>query len=118
MRLTGAGAANQDHVALISDEGAGGEVADQAVVDRRAGKIEVLDVFRLRQLGNGELVFDGARLLLRYLGLQQIADDPGRLVLPLDGDAHDLVIGRAHPVELQHSHQFQHFGAFHGCSSS
>ena len=88
------------------------------LVDRRAGKIEVLDVLGQRQLGDGELVFDGAGLLLRYLGLQQIADDLRRLVLPLDGDAHDLVIGRAHPVELQRSHQVQHFGAFHGCSSS
>ena len=111
-------AADQDDIALIGNEGSASEIADQAVVDGPAGEVEVVDVLGQRQLGDGELVFDGARLLLRYLGLQQIADDLRRLVLPLDGDSHDLVIRRSHPVELQRSHQFQHFGAFHGCLSS
>src|SRR5690606_19044831 len=118
MRLAGACPADQHDIALIGDEGAAGKIADQGFVDRRAGEVEVVDVLCQRQLGDGELVFDGARLLLRYLGLQQIADDLRRFVLSLDGDAHDLVIGRAHPVELQRSHQVQYFGAFHGCSSS
>src|SRR5690606_4241826 len=118
MRLASARPADQHDIALIGDEGATGKVADQGFVDRRAGEVEVLDVLGQRQLGDGELVFDGTGLLLRYLGLQQIADDLRRLVLPLDGDAHDLVIGRSHPVELQRSHQVQYFGAFHGCLSS
>ena len=118
MGLARAGASDQDDIALIGSEGSAGKIADQTLVDGRAGEVEVVDVFGQRQLGDGELVFDGTGLLLRYLGLQQIADDLRRLVLPLDGDAHDLVIGRSHPVELQRSHQFQHFDAFHGCLSS
>lgn len=69
--------------ALIGDEGAAGEIADQGFVDRRVGEVEVVDVLGQRQLGDGELVFDGAGLLLRYLGLQEITDNPGRLVLVL-----------------------------------
>lgn len=118
MGLARAGASDQDDVTLIGGKGSAGKIADQTLVDGRAGEVEVVDVFGQRQLGDGELVFDGTGLLLRYLGLQQIADDLRRLVLPLDGDAHDLVIGRSHPVELQRSHQFQHFDAFHGCLSS
>jgi hypothetical protein len=64
MRLAGACPADQDDIALIGDEGAGGEVADQALVDRRAGKIEVLDILGQRKLGDGELVLDGTGLLL------------------------------------------------------
>ncbi len=87
MRLAGSGAADEDGVALVGDEGAVGEVADQRLVDRRVGEVEVLDVLGQRQLGDGELVFDGARLLLGDLGRQQIADDPRRLVLALDAGA-------------------------------
>lgn len=39
------------------------------------------------------------------LGLQQITDDAGRFVLALDACGHDLVIGAAHPVELEAAHQ-------------
>lgn len=78
-------AADQDDVALIGDEGAAGR--DRASGgDRRVGEVEVVDVLGQRQLGDSELVFDGAGLLLRYLGLQEITDNPG-LVPSLDGDA-------------------------------
>ncbi|MET3583891.1 hypothetical protein ABID19_006957 [Mesorhizobium robiniae] len=56
MRLAGACPADQEDIALMGDEGAGGEIADQALVDRRAGKIEVLDILGQRKLGDGELV--------------------------------------------------------------
>src|SRR5690606_16813166 len=95
------------------DEGAGGKVTDQGLVDGRVGEVEVVDVFGQWQLGDGELVFDGAGLLLGDLGRQQVADDPGRLVLPFDAGGHDLGIGAAHAVELQRSHQFQNLGSFH-----
>jgi len=51
-----------------------------------------------RQLCDGELVFDRARLLLVDLGGEQIADDALRLMLALDGGGHDLVVGRLHAV--------------------
>ena len=83
-RLAGAGSADEHGVALLGEEGAGGEIADQRLVDRRAGEVEVVDVLGQRQLGDGELVLDRARLLLGDLGREQIADDPRRLVLALD----------------------------------
>ena len=101
MRLAGSGAADEHGVALVGEEGAAGQVPDQRLVDRRAVEVELLDVLGERQLGDGELVFDGAGLLLGDLGREQIADDPRRLVLALDAGGHDLVIGAAHAVELQ-----------------
>ena len=68
MRLAGAGAADQHDVALLGEEVAAGEIADQRLVDRRAGEVEVVDVLGQRQLGDGELVLDRARLLLGDLG--------------------------------------------------
>lgn len=73
-----AGAADQDDIALIGNEGSASEIADQAIVDRRAGEVEVVDVLGQRQLGDGELVFDGAGLFLRCLCLPP-AGTPGSL---------------------------------------
>jgi hypothetical protein len=46
----------------------GGEVSDQHLVDRRLVEDELLDLLCEWQLGNGDLVPDRARLLLRELG--------------------------------------------------
>jgi hypothetical protein len=73
MRLARAGAADEDGVALGGDEGAGGEVAHERLFDGRASDVEVDDVFGQRQLGDGELVRDGARLLLGDLGRQKVS---------------------------------------------
>jgi hypothetical protein len=73
MRLARAGSADQDDVALLGDERAAGEIAHDRFVDRRILEGEVFDVFGQRQLGDGELIFDRARLFLRDLGLQEIA---------------------------------------------
>jgi len=62
MRFAGAGAADQHGVALLSDEPAERQVADQALVDRCAGEVELVDVLSQRQLGDGELVLDRAGL--------------------------------------------------------
>src|ERR1700691_4266511 len=64
MRLAGAGSADQDDIALLSDEAAAGEITHQRLVDRRVLESDVVDVLGERQLGDGELVFDRARLLL------------------------------------------------------
>ena len=61
---------------LLGDEAAAGEVFDQGLVDRRAGELEVGEVLGEREPGDGELVFDRARLLLADLGGEQVADDP------------------------------------------
>src|SRR6185503_1141639 len=44
MRLAGTGSADQDHVALLRDEVAAGEVAHQALVDRCSLEGEVIDI--------------------------------------------------------------------------
>src|SRR3954452_18620120 len=67
MGLASAGAADQHDVALLGDEAAGGEVVHERLVDRRALEPEAVDVLGERQLGDGELVLDRARLLLADL---------------------------------------------------
>ena len=92
---------------------AAGEVVDQGLVDRGAFEAEVGEVLGERQLGDGELVLDRARLLLADLGLEQIADDALRFMLALDGGGHDLVEGGLHAVELELAHEVEELSAFH-----
>ncbi len=113
MRLTRAGSADQHAVALMAEEVAAGEVAHQGLIDRRAFEHKVVHVLRQRQLGDGHLIFDRARLLLRDLGGEQVADDPLRLVLTLNGGGQDLVIGGLHAVELEAAHGAENCGTFH-----
>jgi hypothetical protein len=68
MRFSGTSSADQNQIALLGHEVATGEIADQAFVDRRSLEGKVVDIFGQRQLGDGHLISDGARLLLRYLG--------------------------------------------------
>ena len=79
MGLSGAGAADEDDVALMGEEVAAGEVAHQSLVDGGVVEDEVVDVLGERQLGDGHLVFDRASLLLGDLGGEQITDNPLRL---------------------------------------
>ena len=51
MGLAGAGSADQHGVALLGEEGAAGEVANESLVDRRVLEGEVVDVLGERQLG-------------------------------------------------------------------
>ena len=117
VRFAGSGAADQDDIALIGDEGAGGKVMDQARIDRCAGEVEVVQILGQRQFDNGELVADRSGLFLGDLGSQQVTDDAGWLVLALDAAAHDLVISTAHPIEVEAAHQVEDLGAFHMCWS-
>ena len=93
MGLAGSGTADQDDVALVSEELAAGEVAHQGLVDRCVGEGEVFEVLGQRQFGGGDLVLDRAGLLLGDLGGEQVTDDALRLVLALDGGGDDLVEG-------------------------
>jgi hypothetical protein len=91
-------AVDQHDVALLVKEVPACQVADQRLVHRRLLEVELVDFLGQRQLGDGELLFDRARLLLADLGVQQVADDLLRLVLPLHGRRDDLVIGRARGI--------------------
>ena len=64
MRLACAGSPDEDDVALLGDEGAAGQIAYESLIDRRFFEGEVVDVLSERQFGDGELIFDRARLLL------------------------------------------------------
>ena len=70
-------------------------------------------VFGERQLGDGELVLDRARLLLVDLGVEQITDDALRFVLAFDGRSHDLVEGGLHAVEFELAHEVEELRSFH-----
>ena len=63
----------------MGEEVAAGEVAHQGLVDRDVVEGEVVDILCERQLGDGDLVLDRARLLLGDLGGEQVADDALRL---------------------------------------
>ena len=111
--LAGTRTADQHDVALLGNEATTREVIHERLVDRRAFELEVIEVLGERQLGDGELVLDRARLLLADLGLEQIADDTLRLMLTFDGSGHDLVEGVLHAVELEFTHEVEELGSFH-----
>src|SRR5690554_4215857 len=111
--LAGAGSADQHDVALLLDEAAAGEVAHQRLVHGGGIEVEVVDVLGQRQLGDRHLVLDRPRLLLTDLVLEEVADQPLRLVLALHGGGDDLVIGTAHAVELELAHGLENFGTLH-----
>jgi hypothetical protein len=113
MGLAGAGSADQDGVALLGDESAASEILDERFVDRSVTELEAIEVLGERELGDGELVLDGARLFLAGLGFEQIADDALGLVLAFDRGCHDLVEGGLHAVELELVHEFEELGSFH-----
>jgi len=68
MRFAGAGSADQYDIALFGKKGTACQIADQRLVDRRVGEVEVVDVFGQRQLGNRQLILNRAGLLLGDLG--------------------------------------------------
>src|SRR6185369_2961472 len=111
--LAGSGSADQHGIASLCDAAAAGEVVHERLVDRCALELEVIEVLGERQLGDGELVFDRARLFLVDLGLEQITDDALRFVLAFDSGGHDLVEGVLHAVELELTHKVEELRAFH-----
>ena len=50
MGLAGAGPADQDDIAVLGDEAASGEVADEGLIDRRPLELEVVEILCERQL--------------------------------------------------------------------
>ena len=105
---------DRDHVALLRQEVAAGQIAHQLLVDRRILEDEVGELLGERQLGYPHLVADRARVLLGDLGLEQGSNDLVDAVLALDAGGDDLVIGRPHAGELQGRHHLQDLRAIHG----
>src|SRR5271165_4737554 len=113
VRLAGAGSADEHGVALLGDEAAAGEVANEGLVDWRVLEGEAVEVLGERQLGGRDLILDRPRLLLRDLGAQEVADEALRLVLALERGRERLVVGGLHAVELQLAHHVEDFGPLH-----
>jgi hypothetical protein len=113
MQLAGSGSADQHGIALLDNKVAARQIADQRLVDRRAGEIEVVDLLGQRQFGDCHLVFDRARLFLGNFGAEQFADNACRLVPSLDSGRHHFVIGGAHAVKLEPGHQLENVSTLH-----
>src|SRR6185312_16527200 len=73
--LPGAGAADEDAVALGVKEGAGGQLTDLTLIDRRIGEDEAVDVLQDRELGAADPVADRAGLAVGALGLDQAGEE-------------------------------------------
>jgi hypothetical protein len=58
MRFAGAGSSDKDHVALLGDKITAGEIAHQALIERRAVEEEVVGILGEGQLGDRQLIFD------------------------------------------------------------
>src|SRR5947209_16655779 len=84
MGFAGAGATDQNGIALLGNKPATGEIIDEGLVDGRTLELEVLKVLGERQLGNGELILDRAGLLLVDFGVESMANDTPGLVRALD----------------------------------
>jgi hypothetical protein len=67
MGLAGPGPAHEDDIALMGDEVAARQVVHERLVGRRTVEDEVADILGERQLGDGDLVLDRARLLFSDL---------------------------------------------------
>ena len=105
--------AYEHDVALLGDEAAAGEIANERLVDRRVLEGEVVEILGERQLRGRDLILDRPRLLLRDLGAQEVAVEALRLVLALERGRERLVVGGLHAVELQFAHHVEDFGSLH-----
>ena len=113
MGFAGAGAADEDGVALGVEEGAGGELAHLALIDRRIGEDEPVEVLEHRELGAGDAIADRSRLSVGALCPDQAGDERVELVAPGEALAGDLVEAGAHAVELELAHGLEDLMAFH-----
>ena len=66
--IAGARSTGQHSVKLFGEKVAARQIADHRLIDRCAGEVELVDVFGQRQLGDGQLILDRARLFLGDLG--------------------------------------------------
>src|SRR5665213_1114083 len=113
MGFAGAGATDEDGVALGIQEGAGGEFANQSLIDGCVGEGEGIEIFENRELGAGDAIADRAGLTVGAFGPDQAGDERINLVTPGKTLAGNLIEAGAHAVELQFAHGFQNLVAFH-----
>src|SRR5665213_477893 len=113
MGFAGAGAADEDSIALDVEEGAVGEFAQLALVDWRFGEDERVEFLEDRKLGPADAVADRAGLTMCAFGPDQAGDEGVDLVASGEPLAGDLVEAGAHAVELELGHGLEDLMAFH-----
>src|SRR5258708_33983820 len=82
MGFSGAGAADEDRIALGVEEGAGGELANLPFIDRRIGEDELVDVLEDRELGSADAIADRAGLPVGAFGSDQAGGERLNLIAP------------------------------------
>src|SRR5258705_11239185 len=82
MGFSGAGAADEDRIALGVEEGAGGELANLPFIDRRIGENELVDILEDRELGSANAIADRAGLPVGAFGSDKARDERINLFAP------------------------------------
>src|ERR1700716_3737682 len=82
MGFAGAGATDEDRIALGIQECAGGEFAHLPFIDRRIGEGERVDIFEDRELGSADAVADRAGLPVGAFRPDQTGDERIDLIAP------------------------------------
>lgn len=95
------GSADEHHVALMLDEASGGEVTHQRFINVGNVKVEVFKVFGERELGDGKLILDRARLFLVDFRGEQVTDHLLGFMLTLHRSGEDAVVGTASRKSLR-----------------
>jgi len=113
MRFARAGSADEDSVALGIQEDAGREFPHLALIDRRVGEDELVQVLEHRELGGGDPIADRSCLPVGALCPDQAGDERVEFIAPGQALAGDLVEAGAHAVELEFTHGVEDLMAFH-----
>src|SRR6478672_10169535 len=82
MGFAGAGAPDEDRIALGVEEGAGGEFANLSFIDRRIGEDKLVEIFEDGELGTADAVADRACLPVGAFGSDQTGDQRINLIAP------------------------------------
>ena len=96
--------ADKDRVAFGVEEGAGGEFANLAFIDRRIREDELVDVLEDWKLRADDPIADRASLSVGALGADQAGDQRIEFVAPGKTLSGDLVEAGAHAIQLKFAH--------------
>ena len=113
MGFAGAGATDEDRIALGVQECTGGEFAHLSFIDRRIGEGERVDIFEDRELGSADAVADRAGLPVGAFRPDQTGDERIDLIASGQSLTGNLIEAGAHAVKLQFAHGYQNLVAFH-----
>jgi hypothetical protein len=113
MGFAGAGAADEDRIALGVEEDASGEFAHLPFIDRRIGEDEFIEIFENRKLGSADAIADRAGLPVSAFGPDQAGDKRIDLITPGKAFTGNLIEAGAHAVKLQFAHGFENLMALH-----